>query len=313
MFSFFQSFSIPFLTAMISGETPDTSGVTNSVVDLAEAIHTYGMAVVIFAVFLVVIIALILVMTWNNSKLINSLMSTNESNNKMDQNLIGKLVDSALDKDPEPTSNTDDTLVEIKSILKDLVNNSHEDTDDHENDYQKDLVGAYIDLNMAFKDISRSTLTKLKCDRIAIYVFHNGNKSMHGLPFFKMSCIHEWTSYGNKTLRGKSHVDIPLHLYNDFIENLHKYGAYRSEDVSKSIKDDPSIRDYVAFSEVKALYFVGMRDDTGALAGFVAAEFGDIDSFQHDHERNEFVRNIIDDMISKVAPIVCNKYIYRRE
>ena len=312
MVSFFQSFSAPFLTALASSENLNAEGVTNSVVDLAEAIHTYGMAVVIFAVFLMVIIILILVMTWNNSKLINSLMTTNESNSKMDQNLIGKLVDNALDKDAEPTSNADEALVEIKGLLKDLINSNNE-PDNHENDYQKNLVGAFIDLNMAFKDISRHTLLRLKCDRIAIYVFHNGNKSMHGLPFFKMSCVHEWTSYGNKTLRGKSHVDIPLHLYHDFIENLHKYGAYRSEDVSESIKDDPSIKDYVAFSEVKALYFVGIRDDTGALAGFIAAEFGDIDSFQHDKERDEFVRGVLDDMILKVAPIICNKYIYKRE
>lgn len=314
MFSFFQSFSIPFLTATTSDENLDVSGVTNSVVDLAEAIHTYGMAVVIFAVFLMVIIVLILVMTWNNSKLINSLMSTNESNNKMDQSLIGKLVDNALDKDSEVASNTDETLIEIKSLLNNLVNSNHaEEIDNHENDYQKDLVGAYIDLNMAFKDISRMTLNKLRCDRVAIYVFHNGNKSMHGLPFFKMSCIHEWTSYGNKTLRGKSHVDIPLHLYNDFVENLYRYGVYKSENVEESILTDQSIRDYAAFSEVKAIYFVGMRDETGALAGFIAAEFGTVDTFQHDQERNEFVRSTLDEMIAKVAPVVCNKYIYKRE
>lgn len=312
MHYFFQSFSMPFLTDVPFNDQLGTTAVTDSVVDLAEAIHTYGMAVVIFAVFLMVIIVLVLVMTWNNSKLINSLMSTNESNSKMDQNLIGKLVDNAIDnKDSEPVSNTDEALTEIKSILKDLVSN--DGSDNHEHDYQKDLVGAYIDLNMAFKDVSRTTLNILRCNRIAIYVFHNGNKSMHGLPFFKMSCIHEWTSHGNKTLRGKAHVDIPLHLYNEFIENIHKYGAYKAEDVSQIIEDDPSIKDYTAFSEAKALYFVGMRDDTGALAGFVAAEFGDVDTFQHDRDRDIFVRKTMDDMISKVAPIVCNKYIYKRE
>ena len=314
MFSFFQTLSMHYLTSTSKSNTDiGFTDVTDSVVDLAETVHNYGVAVTIFAVFFAIIIVLILVMIWNNNRLMNSIMKTNESNSTMDQSLIGKLVDNALEKDnAESVSSSDGALEEIKSILKDFVAHTDE-TENHENDYQKDLVGAYIDLNMAFKDISRATLNKLKCDRVAIYVFHNGNKSMHGLPFFKMSCIHEWTSYGNKTLRGKSHVDIPLHLYNDFIENLYKYGMYRSEDVSESIKDDPSIRDYVAFSEVKALYFVGMRDDTGTLAGFVAAEFGDIDSFQHDHERNEFVRSTIDNMISKVSPIVCNKYIYKRE
>ena len=315
MFSFFQPLSMPFLTSTKSNNTDiGFTDVTDSVVDLAETIHNYGIAVTIFAVFFAIIIILILVMIWNNNRLMNSIMKTNESNNSMDQSLIGKLVDNALEKDtPDPVSQSDATLEEIKSILKDVVGNRAEEVDNHENDYQKDLVGAYIDLNMAFKDISRATLNKLKCDRVAIYVFHNGNKSMHGLPFFKMSCIHEWTSYGNKTLRGKSHIDMPLHLYNDFIESLYKYGVYRSEDITKSIEDDPSIEEYTAFSEVKSLYFVAMKDDDGALAGFVAAEFGYIDIFQHDHERNEFVQNTLNDMIAKVSPIICNKYIYKRE
>lgn len=315
MFSFFQPLSMPFLTSAKSDSTNiGFTDVADSVVDLAETIHNYGIAVTIFAVFFAIIIILILVMIWNNNRLMNSIMKTNESNTSMDQSLIGKLVDNALEKDaPNQVSQSDATLEEIKSILKEVVGNRAEEVDNHENDYQKDLVGAYIDLNIAFKDISRATLNKLKCDRVAIYVFHNGNKSMHGLPFFKMSCIHEWTSYGNKTLRGKSHIDMPLHLYNDFIESLYKYGVYRSEDVKKSVEDDPSIEEYTAFSEAKSLYFVAMKDDDGALAGFVAAEFGYIDIFQHDHERNEFIQNTLNDMIAKVSPIICNKYIYKRE
>lgn len=327
---FFQPLLVCFLTSVanpvlsdiddVGGAINGLSDVTNTVVNLSETMETYGIAIVALAVIFVITVFVILVMLWNNTKMMNSLVKTNEKSSQTDQAIITKLVDQALsDRDEvqtttsSPTSAMEDTLKEIKLALKDIGADVGQSSDNHENDYQKDLVGAYIDLNMAFKDVSRATLNKLKCNRVAIYVFHNGNKSMHGLPFFKMSCVHEWTSYGNKTLRGKSHMDMPLHLYNDFIENIYKNGVYRSEDVNKSINDDPSIREFIAYSEAKALYFVGMTDDEGALAGFVVAEFPEPDTFQHDHDRNEFVKGALNEMISKIAPIICNKYIYRRE
>lgn len=298
-----------------SSTTPNVNinNVTDSVVDLSEAISKYGIAIVIMAVFFVIFMILIVVMLYSNTKMINQIISSKSASDKQDQDIINKLVDNALEdkgmKDSDVIINTltrklDDKLQPIKQAV---VNGDHE-----QDDYHRDLVGAYIDINMAFKDISRATMNELKCDRVAIYVFHNGNKSMHGLPFFKMSCIHEWTTHGTSTLRGKSHMDMPLHLFNDFIENLYRSGIYRSENVKKSMEDDPSIKEFVAFSDIESLYLVAVKDNDGALAGFVAAEFANIDTFEQDEQRDNFVRSIIDNMVSKVAPIVGNKYILKR-
>ena len=311
----FQPLSI-FLTSTTS-TTPNISNVSDSVVDISEAISKYGVAVVIMAVFFVIFMILIVIMLYSNTKMINQIMTSKSDSEKQDQQLISKFVDSALDakgiKDSDKivstlTNELKESLLPLEQAVKHITEGSNNDKDD---DYHKDLVGAYSDINMAFKDISRSTMNTLNCDRVAIYIFHNGNKSMHGLPFFKMSCIHEWTSHGNNTLRGKSHMDMPLHLFNDFIENLYTSGVYKAQDVDKSAEEDPSIKEFTAFSNAKSIYLVAMKDNDGALAGFVAAEFSHIETFEDDSERDKSIKEIIDNMISKISPIVTNKYVFK--
>lgn len=290
-----------------------TDGVTN----IAKAISEYGPLVVLMAVFLVIFLALVVLVLRSNSKMMTQIMNRQRTSDELDQKIINKFVENAL---ATQKTNHDTEVKELVEEIKEAIklrdaSEEHRDhnTDNSNNDYHKDLVGAYIDVNMAFKDASRSALNALHCDRIAIYVFHNGNKSMHGLPFFKMSCVHEWTTHGSNTLRGKSHTDMPLHLFNDFIENLWKCGVYKAEDVQKSIHEDPSLKEFIAFSNTESLYMVSIKDDEGALSGFVVAEFEQIEHFECDDRRDTQIRHIIDTMIDRVGPIVTHQYIYRRK
>lgn len=290
-----------------------TDGVTN----IAKAISEYGPLVVLMAVFLVIFLALVVLVLRSNSKMMTQIMNRQRTSDELDQKIINKFVENAL---ATQKSNHDTEVKELVEEIKEAIklrdaSEEHRDpnNDNSNNDYHKDLVGAYIDVNMAFKDASRSALNALHCDRVAIYVFHNGNKSMHGLPFFKMSCVHEWTTHGSNTLRGKSHTDMPLHLFNDFIENLWKCGVYKAEDVQKSIHEDPSLKEFIAFSNTESLYMVSIKDDEGALSGFVVAEFEQIEHFECDDRRDTQIRHIIDTMIDRVGPIVTHQYIYRRK
>ena len=288
-----------------------TDGVTN----IAKAISEYGPLVVLMAVFLVIFLALVVLVLRSNSKMMTQIMNRQRTSDELDQKIINKFVENAL---ATQKTNHDTEVKELVEEIKEAIklrdaSEEHRDpnNDNSNNDYHKDLVGAYIDVNMAFKDASRSALNALHCDRVAIYVFHNGNKSMHGLPFFKMSCVHEWTTHGSNTLRGKSHTDMPLHLFNDFIENLWKCGVYKAEDVQKSIHEDPSLKEFIAFSNTESLYMVSIKDDEGALSGFVVAEFEQIEHFECDDRRDTQIRHIIDTMIDRVGPIVTHQYIYR--
>ena len=308
-----------FLTA----EMPniDISNVTGGVKNISEAIYNYGIAIVVMGVFFVVFLILIIIMLFNNIRMSRQIMDGKADTDKQREDVITKLIDSALE-----AKNTDmsvaiskeihDSISPISKQLEELSSevhkNDHHHNDDEEEDYHKDIVGAYIDISMAFKDISRKTLTELNCDRIAIYVFHNGNTSIYGLPFFKMSCIHEWTKHGAHTLRGKSHADIPLHLFDDFIENLYKHGIYKSENIDNVIEEDTSIKDFLALSDTKAMYLIAVKNTDDALVGFVAAEFAEIESFESNPNRDKYIMQVLDHMVANIAPIIGNKYIYRK-
>lgn len=302
-----------FLTNVTDGIDDSSDAVTN----ISKAISDYGPLIVIMAVFVVVFILMATLILRNNAKMMNQLMEHNETSEETNQKMIEKFVTAALEghgvqQQPANNPSVENLLKDIKNSLDDQKKEKENRTQEGE-DYHRDIVGAYIDVNMTFKDASRKTLAILDCQRVGIYVFHNGNNSMHGLPFFKMSCIHEWTNRGCNTLRGKSHTDMPLHLFNDFVEDLYNHGVYRSQDVSKSIEEDPSLEEFIEFSHTKALYLVAIKDADGILAGFVIAEFENVDNFEEDTARDKFIRENLDAMVFSVSPFVANKYVYKRK
>jgi len=298
-----------------------TDGVTN----VAKAISDFGPVVVIMAVFIVIFLVLVLLVLRNNSKMMNQLMKRQDNYDKTDQQILNKFLETAL---ASYTQKSEDELKHVADDIRksleplehqiesindrlDAEEEKHEKEKEEEDDIHKDLVGTFIDVNMAFKDASRTAFADLGCERVAIYVFHNGNNSIHGLPFFKMSCIHEWTTKGSNTLRGKYHIDIPLHLFNDFIEDLWKDGYYAADDIERAKEEDKSISEFTAFSNTRSIYILGIRDSDNKLAGFVVAEFAQVDTFKTNPERGAFVSNILNEMISKIGPIVTNHYLYK--
>ena len=310
---------IPNLLFLTSNVTDGVDDSSNAVVNISKAISDYGPLIVIMAVFVVVFILMATLILRNNAKMMNQLMTHNETSEETNQKMIEKFVTAALENHGVHQT-TDNTSVE--SLLKDIKDSLDDQKKEKEkedqqqpecDDYHRDIVGAYIDVNMAFKDASRKTLAILDCQRVGIYVFHNGNNSMHGLPFFKMSCIHEWTNRGCNTLRGKSHTDMPLHLFSDFVEDLYNHGVYKSQDVSKSIKEDPSLAEFIEFSHTKALYLIAIKDADGILVGFVIAEFENVDNFEEDTARDKFIRENLNAMVFNVSPFVANKYVYKRK
>lgn len=291
----------------------DVNSVVGGVNSLSKTISDYGPLVVLLAVFLLVFILLVVLVLRSNSKMMKQIMTSSTTSEDLEGELLNKFVEGALATLTRENTSMAETikasLEPLENVIKHMDSGNTPTTKN--DDYHKDLVGAYIDVNMAFKDASRSALTSLNCGRVAIYMFHNGNASLLGLPFFKMTCIHEWTNRGNGTLRGKSHSDMPLHLFNDFIENLWNAGVYKSEDIEKSSHVDPSILEFTSFSNTKALYMIAIKDNDGVITGFVVAEFNDIDTFEHDETRNNEVYTVINGMIQKISPIVSNKYVFK--
>ena len=297
--------NIGFLTAAAECTDPDNIDKAISSIDgMASTIDKYGIAIAALALIFVVFVILILFVLRSNRKLIDTLTSNDK--NKYEEELLSKLIDNALSNKVE-TSISEKIDTGIKSAVDPIKESLSTIVDEHalKEKIHGDLVGSYIDINMALKDASRAAFEKLNnASRVAIYVFHNGNDSMRGLPFFKMSCIHEWTNIGKATMRGQSHTNLPLHMYSDFIEDLWKNGEYLCEDVNKHIDTDVSLASFIEFSKTQALFIDAVRDDHSAVIGFVIAEFEAPETFEREDSRKDEIKSILDRMCGRIAPIL---------
>lgn len=310
-------------------DTTVSSGIENGqilsgVSTFSELISKYGPLVVLLSIFFILFIVLVVVVVKSNGKLIDTVTESNSKTADVSNDAISQLVAAALDKFKKEnpmiveSNNTNQELVDLvrklESELSELKGDLNRSSATNEADYHKDIIGAYIDVNMVFKDASRKALQKLDCDRIAIYVFHNGNNAIYGLPFFKMSCIHEWTRTGIRTRRMQTHTDIPLNFFYKFIENIYKNGYYRTDDISVSSEIDSSIKEFIAYSDTQSMYIVNTKAPvTDAITGFVVAEFNEKNNFEHDEHRNEYVKDVLTEMAAAVAPLLGTEYKFKKK
>lgn len=288
----------------------------NAFFNISKVINDYGVAIACLALFFLLFIGMGVLFLKTNKNMMDSIIKKANSADNTERKIVDHFLDTTT-KDNDNNKDQSEQIISAIESLKDTISNMNVNGDynhqEHsENDVHRDLVGAYIDVNMVFKDASRTCLNNLNCNRVAIYVFHNGNETSYGLPFFKMSCIHEWTPTGQCTMRGKSHTSLPLHFFNDFIEELWKSGEYVNDDIDRK-NISPSISDFLGYEHIKAMYALAIKDENDTLAGFIVAEFDRPDSFCSNEERKEFVKNELFEMSRKISPLVAKKYIYNKD
>lgn len=273
----------------INSDDASLGTVTDGVKSIAEILSKYGNVVVILSVFLIVFILTILYVFVSNKTLMknlidekNSLAETNKELAKANQEFMN-------------------------NVLEKL--NNYDGKNDHDPDCKetKDLITMYIDINIAFKDACRMVLNKLKCERVSVYIFHNGNKSTHGLPFFKTSCITEWTLRGSGTSRGKSHSELPLHILSGIVEELYNKGECFISDTSHQSLCDDSVFTFVEYSNIKSFFMYGIKDNDDNLVGFSVVEFKEIMDFNNTEIYN-CTKSSIEIMNNSIKSIVIDNH-----
>lgn len=210
----------------------------NEVYDLAEAINKFGPVVVVLAVFLLIFLAVILYFLKNNNAVTTQMMT-------QQQDLISNLIDQCK---------------------KEEVNAEKARYD------EKNIVEIFCKLNSYLKSECKKFLDKTECDRIGIYVFHNGTVASHGLPFFKVSCICEYIRRGSGIC---SHIadstNLPLTLFDDIVERLYTEGTVIVRNtVDSGFKSDSFFLDKDKVST--ALFSVVYDSEDNAMA-FVLGEY----------------------------------------
>lgn len=303
-------FSIPLLTAATTtlGSTQqvsdfnsgDATGVVDSVVSLSDAISKNGPVIVICAVFIVLFILVFLLFLKINNDMFRNMINQMNTKNQENADITQKLLNHFLDNEEDEEEEKEDK--ESKDSKND---SSDKENSTEKKKHTKDLVGLYIDYTTAFKRESNRIIGNLRCNRVAVYVFHNGNQTLYGLPFIKMSCVYEDTMRGSMTLRGRTHVNLPLHLFNDFVQYLYRDGEFSGNITDVEIQDN-SIREFLAYSEAKAVFMKAIKKEDGSLAGFTVCEFDKEIDFSDEETYNK-IKNEIKDMNTAIRYIVTDE------
>lgn len=168
------------------------------VYDLAEAINKFGPVIVILAVFILVFLGIMIFF-------MRSYTSSSKNNQKTFEQMIQQ------------------QQQQQQQLFSHILKEKEKEEEKHAADYdERNIVGIFYKLNTHLKAECKKFLDKTECDRIGVYVFHNGTVASHGLPFFKVSCICECIKRGSGIC---SHItdstSLPLNLFDDIVEKLY--------------------------------------------------------------------------------------------
>ena len=278
------------LSSTSSEVSGNMSNTIDQVSDATKLINQYGPTVVIIAVFLILFIGLLVFILRSNHRMNQQMLEAQKNASENNQKMMQDMFDT------------------FKTLV---VNNKDKDDEDDEEDEEKPkkkkIVSAYIDSSLAFKDASRIAISKIKCERVAIYLFHNGNHTPYGYPFAKMSCVHEWTLRGSNTIRGTTHMNIPLYAFSTIVESLVKDGEFVIGNIYDHgiISADEQVFQFISGSTIRSLFALGIKDKDGDLAAFTIAEFKDAQDFS-DEETYKNVKDALSMMNESIYSIIVN-------
>ena len=290
---------LPITFVGTSALTEDPSQVSS----LAKLMDEYGTEIVIIAVFLLVFGGFCVAFIKILSKLINTISAQND-----------RIINALLSKDDPGEEKKESVKTINKNKLKSNKKDEEESTfsDKEEKSEEKIFNPNMFSKNMysekIFKEVSRSVISELRCDRVAIYVFHNGNKSPYGYSFVKMSCVHDQTLRGTTTNRTLIHQGVPLHVFSNIIDCLIRNDEYIVGNIYSHgiISADEQVRSFIDGSHTKALFALAIKDTTNEIAGFIVAEFNDEQDFSNTNNYNK-VLTALKHMRTSIVPIIVDE------
>lgn len=253
---------------------------------VSNLLNEHGPGITITAIIIILFIGLLLYIINSHKRMINKLLEEQQEKEEKNDKLLEQLI-----------AQTNQTSV--KDIIKSELNNEKRS---HQN-----IISVYINSNTAFHSSAIDVVEKIKCSRIAIYLFHNGNSTPFGYPFAKMTCVYEYTIKNtHSTIRGQAHNDLPLYVFSDLVNSLATTGEYIIEDCKKELEYKNSQLSYFLNGEpMGSLYAMTINDDNDIPSAFTILEFKEIQNF-NDNEFLTLIRTSLHDMNTSIRHIIIN-------
>lgn len=193
--------------------------------------------------------------------------------------------------------NQNETL--IKQLLKQISEQDSIGINSKNNDNTKNLMNIFVKLREAIKENCVNAMNEIGAARIAIYLFHNGVHSSHGISFFKISCICEKVAIGSGIReRMIEHTNIPINLFDEMIDKLITYDRYiimNNEEVQET-----NHKIFISADKIKYTQLIALYDINNNMLGFIAVEM----DRSYSKEDADAEKEILDVLVKQLVPIL---------
>lgn len=220
----------------------DVSTGVDDIIKMSEMMEKAGVAIGVVAVFLIIILVSVIVFIGvyvrrnrkREDQYESLLRETMEQNSKFVDNIITKLNDTKPD--------------------------------------QNGLFKVSVECGTLIEEHLKYLYNRTKADRVAVYVFHNGQRMLNGGHLLKCSCLNEY-SLSEKYLYAFRHKDTPISQLSPICNSLLEKGCYTCPDTSTI--EDPQLKRWVNVYGYKSIFVKAIFNTHGEVIGFVATEFID--------------------------------------
>lgn len=220
----------------------DVSTGVNDIIKMSETMEKTGVAIVVVAVFLIIILVSVIV-------------------------FIGVTVRRNKKREDQYESLLHETMEQNNKFVEAIINKLENTTPD-----QNGLFKVSVECGTLIEEHLKYLYHCTKADRVAVYVFHNGQRMLNGGHLLKCSCLNEY-SLSEKYLYAFRHKDTPISQLSPICNALLDKGCYTCPDTSTV--EDPQLKKWVNTYGYKSIFAKATFNTHGEVIGFVVTEFID--------------------------------------
>lgn len=136
---------------------------------------------------------------------------------------------------------------------------------------EDDIFTSSIEIEKAIDEQLKYTCGITKCDRSAVYVFHNGTKTLSGSHLLKFSCLTEYANIYQHCANGK-HQNIAIGQIKDVCNCFLNNKPFSSWNVSE-MRDSSYTKEWLLAQKVKSTVASPIYGRTGSVIGFVVCDY----------------------------------------
>lgn len=166
---------------------------------------------------------------------------------------------------------------------------------------EKNIVNEFFKNNEPIEEALYEIKSKTNCDRAAVYVFHNGMVSTHGVPFVKTTCICEVIKKNSGVARkAMTQANMGLFGFDKSVRDVYTEGSIIITDHELIETKYPVIFNLLDNSNIRAGVGISICDTQNNMVAIVVAEY-------RDKQEQEILNNtkiVLDEASKQISPIV---------